>query len=90
MALSKHRLKCRERVLSRRLANDQMWDHSKEPSLTAYTYMHMQILIVCISKHTIRIDERGQESEGEQREVYGRVWRKKRGGRNVVIKLQFQ
>lgn len=39
----------------------------------------------------ITIDEqRDHEFEGEWRRVYGRVWRGKREGRNVVIKIQSQ
>lgn len=79
---------------SRFLANGQMCDHSIEPSLTGHTWYICTYRCIYVHTdaymHAIRIVERGREFEGEQRGVYGRVWRKKREGRNVVIKLQFQ
>lgn len=33
---------------------------------------------------------RGHGFEGEWGGVYGRVWREKRGGRNVIITLKYQ
>lgn len=35
-------------------------------------------------------EHRDHEFEGEWRQVYERVWRGKREGRNVVIKIQSQ
>lgn len=48
----------------------------------------MFIKYACTYKHAITISEkRGQEFEGKQGEVYGRVQREEREGRNLVILL---